>query len=138
MTSRSLSPLSKGPTQRQLRVAEEVRHILSGILFRGEKGEELLQKTSITVTEVRLSPDLKCAKVYVMPIGGEQQEAVVKALNKSSSFYRFHLGRQLAVKFIPSLKFYRDESFDEASKIAQLLQSDRVKQDLNKDEEPSS
>ena len=94
----------------------------------------MIQKACITVTEVRLSPDLKCAKVYVMPIGGNNQETVVAALNKSASFYRFELGKRLAVKFIPTLRFYRDETFDEASKIDALLRSDRVKQDLYKEE----
>jgi len=118
------------PTQRQLRVAEEIRHILAQLFARVDYFDEVIQKAHITVTEVRISPDLKSAKVYVMPMGGAHQETVIEALNKAAPFYRSELGRQLAIRFTPSLRFYIDETFDEASKITALLQSNRVKQDL--------
>lgn len=118
------------PTQRQLRVAEEIRHILAQIFSRADYFDDVIQKAHVTVTEVRITPDLKSAKVYIMPMGGHQQEVVVEALNKAAPFYRSELGRQLAIRFTPALRFYIDKTFDEASKITALLQSERVKQDL--------
>jgi ribosome-binding factor A len=117
-------------TQRQLRVGEEIRHVLAYILSRSHYPGELFQKVSITVTEVRMSTDLKIAKVYVLPLQGYQQDNVVEALNKASSFYRGEMGKKLSIKFIPNLKFYVDKTFDQAARIENLLQSPHVKQDL--------
>ena len=118
------------PTQRQLRVAEEIRHILAEIFVRADYSDDLLQKAHVTVTEVRLSADLKFAKVYIFPMGGHDKETILEMLNKTVSFYRFEVGRQLMAKFTPALRFHIDETFDHASRIESLLQSAHVKQDL--------
>ncbi|MBL9029179.1 MAG: 30S ribosome-binding factor RbfA [Caedimonas sp.] len=126
--TRSRPPLM--PSQRQLRVAEEIRHVLARILSRVDHFDDVIQKAHVTVTEVRVSPDLKFAKVYIMPIGGRDKDIVLEALNKAASFYRFEVGRQLTIKFTPALQFRIDETFDQVSRIETLLQSAHVKQDL--------
>lgn len=126
---------SQGPTQRQLRVGEEIRHILSRILSRGDYSHPLLEGASPIVTEVRISPDLKHAKVFITSLGGKNMDAVVKALNEISLPLRSSLGRVLTIKYTPQLQFKADTTFDEAAKIATLLHSDHVSQDLKKKEE---
>lgn len=121
----------KGPTQRQLRVGEEIRHILARMLTREDFHNEILQATHVTVTEVRVSPDLKYAKAYVMPIGGKDLEKVIKTLNEYASAFRAELKQQLTIKYIPTLAFRPDKSFDEAERIATLLRSEKVSQDLH-------
>jgi ribosome-binding factor A len=124
---------TRGPkqtSQRQLRVGEEVRHCLSRILARGELRDPDLDEVSLTVTEVRISPDLKNATAFVIPLGGHGAEKAVAALNRASGFLRGRLGREVFLKYTPRLSFQTDNSFDEAERIGKLLRRPKVKHDL--------
>jgi ribosome-binding factor A len=124
----------QGPTQRQLRAGELIRHSLVEILREEDFADEALAGVSVTVTEVRMSPDLRHAVCFVEPLGGgEAAEAVVKALNKHAKFLRGRLGRTIDMKFTPALKFLHDESFDEATRMSRLFDDPRVRQDLEPD-----
>ena len=125
---------STGPTQRMLRVGELVRHALSDLFSRGEIDDEALAGKVITVPEVRMSPDLKLASAYVMPLGGVGTEAVVEALNRHRRFIRGQMGPELNLKFVPDLRFFVDTTFDEFGRIDALLRSDRVQRDLKADD----
>jgi ribosome-binding factor A len=124
-----------GPSQRMLRVGELVRHALSGVFARGEIEDPLLQGKVITVPEVRMTPDLKLANAYVMPLGGEGAEEIVAALNRHHRFIRGRVAPELDLKFAPDLRFFVDNTFDEFGKIDALLRSDRVQRDVLKDED---
>ncbi|MGV3490556.1 MAG: 30S ribosome-binding factor RbfA [Devosia sp.] len=124
-----------GPSQRMLRVGELVRHALSSVLARGEIEDSLLSGKVITVPEVRMTPDLKLANAYVMPLGGEGAAEVVEALNRHHKFIRGRIAPELDLKFAPDIRFYVDNTFDEFGKIDALLRSDRVQRDLHKDDE---
>ncbi len=123
----------KGPTQRQLRAGELVRHALVEILREEEINDPALAGIPVTVTEVRVNPDLRHATVYVEPLGGENADVVVKALNKHSKFVRGHLGRMIDMRFTPDLHFRHDETFNEAARMARLFDDPRVRQDLTPD-----
>ena len=125
-----------GPSQRMLRVGELVRHALAAFLARGEIDDELLEGKVITVPEVRMTPDLKLANAYVVPLGGEGAAAVVEALNRHHRFIRGRIAPELDLKFAPDLRFFVDDTFDEFGRIDALLRSDRVQRDLGKDDEP--
>ena len=114
------------PGQRQLRVGELVRHALSEILARGELREPALEGVIVTVPEVRLSPDLKIATAYVMPLGGKNAEGVVAALDLHRKFLRGEVARRVNMKFAADLRFRVDTSFEEGSRIDALLRSDPV------------
>ena len=122
-----------GRSQRQLRVGEEIRHALAQILQENEARDPLLRDVSITVTEVRVSPDLKNASAYVMPLGGQAPvegasvEDVVAALNTASPYFRGLVGRSMHLKYTPNLKFILDDTFEEADRIGALL--NRANQD---------
>ena len=116
-----------------LRVGELVRHALSAVFARGDIDDPLLEGRLITVPEVRMSPDLKLANAYIMPLGGEGAEAVVEALNRHHKFIRGRISPELNLKFAPDLKFFVDNTFDEFGKIDALLRSDRVQRDLQRD-----
>jgi ribosome-binding factor A len=118
-----------GPSQRQQRVAELVRHALAEVLSRGDIQDDVLTRNVITIPEVRMSPDLKLATAYVMPLGGRDEEAVLKALDKNKKVLRQEVARRVNLKFAPDLRFLRDESFDEAARIDALLRSERVARD---------
>ena len=118
-----------GPTQRQQRVAELVRHALAEVLSRGDVQDPVLGKHVITIPEVRMSPDLKLATAYVMPLGGRDEDAVIKALEKNKVMLRKEVARRVALKFAPDLRFHRDETFDEADRITALLRTERVARD---------
>ena len=120
----------KAPSQRQLMVAEDIRHILANVIIRSHYLETSSVKSQVTVTEVQISPDLKSAKVYVLPSSEANPTEIIKDLNNASSFYRLEVAKQITTKYTPSLKFYFDETFEQASKIENLLRSDHVKQDL--------
>ena len=120
----------KGPSQRQLRAGELVRHALVEIFREEEINDPALAGVSVTVTEVRVNPDLRHATVFVEPLGGERADEVVKALNKHSKFVRGHLGRMIDMRFTPDLHFRHDESFNEAARMARLFDDPRVAQDL--------
>ena len=121
-----------GPSQRQQRVAELIRHALAEVLSRGDFQEDVLTKNVITIPEVRMSPDLKLATAYVMPLGGKDEDAVIKALEKNKKVLRQEVARRVNLKFAPDLRFRRDESFDEAARIDALLRSERVARDTGK------
>ncbi|WP_420829978.1 30S ribosome-binding factor RbfA [Croceicoccus hydrothermalis] len=115
---------------RVLKVGERVRHILSELLARGEAHDDTLSATSVSVTEVRMSPDLRQAKVYVKPLLGAEEDAVVKALQVNTAFFQKEVAKRLGLKFAPKLQFRGDETFDEAGRIDRLLNDPRVRRDL--------
>ncbi|MCG7392770.1 30S ribosome-binding factor RbfA [Microvirga sp. ACRRW] len=121
-----------GPSQRQQRVAELIRHALAEVLSRGDLQDDVLTRNVITIPEVRMSPDLKLATAYVMPLGGKDEDAVIKALEKNKKVLRQEVARRVNLKFAPDLRFRRDESFDEAARIDALLRSERVARDTTK------
>ena len=121
-----------GPTQRQQRVAELMRHALAEVLSRGDLQDDVLTKNVITIPEVRMSPDLKLATAYVMPLGGRDEAAVIKALDKNKKILRQEVARRVNLKFAPDLRFLRDESFDEAARIDALLRTERVARDTGR------
>ena len=131
----SFQSSTKGPTQRQLRVAEEIRHLLAEILLRGELRDPVLAGVSVTVTEVKISPDLKHATAFCVPLGGVNVTEVLAALNRGRGFLRGHVGHQMSLRYTPELHFAEDRSFEEAKRIEALLQSDKVRQDLKADDE---
>lgn len=119
-----------GPSQRQLRVGEEVRHVLVEVLARGQLRDPDLQGVSITVAEVRMSPDLKHATAYVMPLGGAKVDDVVKALKRASGFLRGEIARGVRLRVAPEITFAADRSFEEASRIEAALRRPEVQRDL--------
>jgi ribosome-binding factor A len=131
-----------GPTQRQLRAGELIRHALVEVLREEEFQEPALQGVSVTVSEVRMSPDLKHAICFVEPLGagvtGQETAEIVKALNKVSKFLRGRLGRHIAMKFTPDLKFFHDDSFNNAARINSLFDNPRVQADLHPDDQPAA
>jgi ribosome-binding factor A len=127
-----------GPSQRMLRVGELVRHALAGLFARGEIEDELLAGKVITVPEVRMSPDLKLASAYVMPLGGEHAAEIAEALNRHQRFIRGRIAPELDLKFAPEVRFFVDETFEEFGKIDALLKSDRVQRDLHSDDDEDS
>jgi len=124
---------SSGASQRQLRVGELVRHAVADLLSQGGVHDPVLETHVITVPEVRMSPDLKLATVYVMPLGGRDTEPVLKALAQNKPFIRSVVARNVNLKFAPDLRFRIDERFDEAERIEKLLRSPAVARDLNTD-----
>ena len=124
-----------GPTQRMLRVGELVRHALAQVFARGEIEDPLLEGRVITVPEVRMTPDLKLANAYVMPLGGEGAAEIVAALNRHHRFIRGRIAPELDLKFAPDLKFFVDDTFDAYGKIDALLRSERVQRDLRPDDD---
>lgn len=127
----------KLPTQRQLRAGEIIRHALVTLLARGDLRDPELEKALITVSEVRMSSDLRVAKVYVAPLGPGEPQALAKALNRGASFLRGRLGREIELKFTPELHFHADNSYDTASYVDQLLARPQVQRDLRGDDEPT-
>jgi ribosome-binding factor A len=125
----------KPPTQRQLRAGELVRHALAQILARRELRDPDLEATMVTVTEVRPSPDLRSAKVYVAPLGEGDSAVLAKALNRCAGFLRGRLGREIDLKFTPELHFHADNRYDAASKIDALLSRPEVQRDLHSDDD---
>lgn len=126
-----------GPSQRMLRVGELVRHALSALFARGEIEDEALHGSVVTVPEVRMTPDLKIANAYVMPLGGVHAEEIVAALNRHRKFIRGRVAPQIDLKFAPEIRFFVDETFEEAGRIDALLRSDRVRRDLDPDSDDS-
>ncbi|SFL14180.1 30S ribosome-binding factor RbfA [Methylobacterium pseudosasicola] len=123
-------PTSTGPSQRQQRVAELVRHALAEVLQRGDIQDPVLGTHVVTVPEVRMSPDLKLATAYVMPLGGVDEAPVIAALERHRKVLRQEVARRVNLKFAPELRFRRDETFDEAARIDKLLRDERVQRDL--------
>ena len=132
---RSLSKATgSGPTQRQLRAGELVRHALAEILSRGEVHDPVLEGHLVSVPEVRMSPDLRQATIYVMPLGGRDAKAVLAALDRNRRFLRGEIARRINLKFAPEIRFRIDERFDEAERIEKLLRTPEVRRDLKADE----
>lgn len=124
---------AKMPSQRQLRVGELVRHAVSGMLQRAEIADPLLESVSVTVPEVRMSPDLKRATVYVTPLGGGDPRPLLDALARHRKMMRGLLARRVELKFVPDLDFAFDARFEEAQRIDELLRSPEVARDLGED-----
>lgn len=125
---------SVGPSQRALRVGELVRHAIAELLTRGDVHDPALEGNVITVPEVRMSPDLRLATAYVMPLGGRDADKVVAALERNKRFLRGEVAHRVNLKFAPDLRFRIDERFEEAARIDRLLQSAEVKRDLTDDD----
>jgi ribosome-binding factor A len=121
---------AKGPSQRLLRVGEVLRHALSEILREEDVRDPELEGVSVTVTEVRPSPDIRHATVFVEPLGGKNADAIVDALNRHRGFLRGALGHRITMKFTPELRFVEDTSFAEAERIEGILRSEKVSRDL--------
>jgi ribosome-binding factor A len=117
-------------SQRQLRVGELIRHALADIVQRGDVHDPDLAGTVVTVPEVRMSPDLQLATVYVMPLGGQKADAVVAALERNKRYLRGEIAHRVNLRLAPDLRFRLDTSFDEGSHIDTLLQSPEVRRDL--------
>jgi ribosome-binding factor A len=122
-----------GGSQRQLRVAEAVRHAVADILVHGGAGEPNLERHTITVAEVRMSPDLKLATIYVMPLGGRDTQIVIAALERNKKFLRGEVARRVNLKFAPDIRFRADDRFDAAERIEKLLRTPAVQRDLGPD-----
>jgi ribosome-binding factor A len=129
--SRAHHSASGEPSQRMLRVGELIRHAMSELLSRGEINDPVLETHVVTVPGVRMSPDLKLATIFVMPLGGQDVKPVIAALDRHKKFLRGEIARRVNLKFAPDIRFRMDESFDAAAKIDALLNSDKVRADLD-------
>ena len=121
----------KAPSQRQLKVGELIRHALAQILNRGDISDEVLNRHSLTVPEVRMTPDLKLATAYVMPLGGGEADEVVAHLEQHKRFLRGELARRVNLKYMPQLRFKVDVSFESSGRIYAILASPKVARDLD-------
>jgi ribosome-binding factor A len=122
---------SAGGSQRQLRVGELIRHELAEMLARGDVHDPVIEAHMITVPEVRMSPDLRLATVYVMPLGGRDEDEVLGALERNKRYMRGEIARRVNLKFAPEIRFRIDERFDEAERIEKLLRTPEVQRDLD-------
>ena len=127
-----------GPTQRQLRVGETVRRALSDVLARGDVHDTDLNRLSITVGEVRMSPDLKIATAYVLPLGGEGQDEVLKLLARNKHELRRQVAKKLTLKFSPDLRFQLDQTFDRMDDTRRMLNQDVVRRDAEAPDEDAT
>jgi ribosome-binding factor A len=129
-------PTTSAPSQRMLRVGEQVRAAITQVLQRGEVRDDIIEATVISISEVRMSPDLKIATAYVTPLGVSDHSIVIDALNRNARFIRGRLGPQLRqMKYMPEVRFRDDTSFDNYKKIDELLRSPEVSRDLDSEEE---
>jgi ribosome-binding factor A len=119
-----------GGSQRQLRVGELIRHELAEMLSRGDIHDPIVEAHMITVPEVRMSPDLRLATIYVMPLGGRDEKDVLEALDRNKRYVRGEIARRVNLKFAPEIRFRLDERFDEAERIEKLLRTSQVRRDL--------
>ena len=124
-----------GSSQRQLRVGEAVRHAFADILAHGSVHDPDLEGHIITAPEVRMSPDLKLATIYVMPLGGRDTDIVIAALERNRKFLRGEIARRVNLKFAPDVRFRVDERFDEAERIEKLLRTPAVQRDIASDQD---
>src|ERR1051325_6561818 len=121
---------SSGPSQRQLRVGELIRHALAEMLSRGGGHDPVIEGHMITVPEVRMTADLRLAAIYVMPLGGKDEKEVVAALERNKKFLRGEIAHRVNLKFAPEIRFRVDERFDEAERIEKILRTPEVRRDL--------
>jgi ribosome-binding factor A len=121
---------SAGGSQRQLRVGELIRHELAAMLSRGDVHDPVIEGHLITVPEVRMSPDLRLATIYIMPLGGRDENDVLAALDRHKRYVRGEIARRVNLKFAPEIRFRIDERFDEAERIEKLLRTPDVQRDL--------
>lgn len=128
--SRSGAGAAAGPSQRQLRVGELMRHALAELLTQRKIHDDVLSSSVVTVAEVRMSPDLRLATAYVMPLGGGDPAPVLEALERHKRFIRSALAKSVKLKFAPDVRFRADERFDEALNIDRLLNSPEVRRDI--------
>ena len=124
----------EGRSVRLLRVGEQFRHILSELLVRGEVHDDVLTSHSVSVTEVRMSPDLRHATAFIKPLLGTDEEAVLKALRINTAFFQKEVAARVSMKYAAKLKFLADDSFDQATRIETLMSAPKVKQDLTDSE----
>ncbi|MCY4180624.1 MAG: 30S ribosome-binding factor RbfA [Litoreibacter sp.] len=122
-----------GPSQRQLRVGELIRRTLADVLNRGDIHDPDLNRMSITVSEVRTSPDLKIATVFVLPLGGEKRKEAIEALARNKGELRRALSKEMTMKYSPDLRFLLDESFDRMDETSRLLRQENVRRDVDSD-----
>lgn len=125
---------AEGRSVRLLRVGEQFRHILSELLMRGEVHDTVLNAHSVSVTEVRMSPDLRHATAFIKPLLGANEDAVLKALRTNTAFFQKELASRISMKYAAKIKFLADESFDQATHIEALLAQPKVQQDLTDSE----
>jgi len=130
-----MSKSPEGPSVRLLRVGEQVRHVLSDILQRGDVHDEVLDKHVVSVTEVRMSPDLRHATIFIKSLLGQDEAAVLKALRTNTAYLQREVATRIALKYAAKLKFLADDSFDEGTHIDKLLRDPKVAQDLAKDDD---
>ena len=126
---------SAGGSQRQLRVGELIRHEFADMLVRGDIHDPVIQTHMITVPEVRMSPDLRLATIYVMPLGGRDAKDVIDALERNKRYVRGEVAKRVNLKFAPEIRFHIDERFDEAERIEKLLRTPVVQRDLDGEED---
>lgn len=126
---------NQGPTQRQLRVGEMLRHALAEVLWENDIRDPDLDGVSVTITQIKPSPDMRYATVYCEPLGGQNAAQIVAALNRHKGFLRGEMGKRIATKFTPDLRFVEDQSFAEAEKIETILKSPLVARDLDAPDE---
>jgi len=124
-------PSNTGPSQRQLRVGEMLRHALADVLRRGDLRDPDLAGVSVTITQVKPSGDMRYATIFCEPLGGKNAKSIVAALNRNKGYLRGEMGHLITLKFTPELRFLEDESFAEAQKIESLLKSPIVQRDLS-------
>ena len=132
MTRKKSAQAGKGPSQRMLRIGELIRHKIAEMLSRSEIHDDVLASHVITIPEVRLSPDLKLATVYVMPLGGNDLKPVIGALTRNRKYIRAQVAHTLNLRYAPDLRFLEDKTFEEATRIERLLDSPHVRQDVGK------
>jgi ribosome-binding factor A len=128
---------SHEPSQRMLRVGEMIRHTVANLLSRGAINDPVLEGHVVTITDVRVSPDLKLATIYVMPLGGKDTKDVLAAFDRNKKFLRGEIAHSVNLKFAPDIRFKADDSFESGAKIDALLDSPQVKRDLTKTDENS-
>ena len=124
---------AEGRSVRLLRIGEQVRHVLSELLQRGDVHDDVLQSHLVSVTEVRMSPDLRHATVFIKPLLGQDEDEVLKALRQNTAFLQREVAHRVRMKYAARLKFLADESFDEGTHIDKLLRSDHVARDLEEE-----
>jgi ribosome-binding factor A len=132
--SNKRSGSARGPSQRQLRVGEELRHALAEVLRRGDFRDPELQNLNVTVTEVRISPDLRNATAFITPLGGGQVGETVAAMRRAAAFFRAQIARAIKLRYVPTLSFEADTSFEYAEHINRLLHDPEVARDLSADD----